>query len=252
MRLGIGALLFNLDEALEICTKIKEINHLEIGIDNLYECKELYKYKDKFEELKLSIGIHLPMELNTCENIEYIRDAWLNFIDDIRIQLNDFDIKYFNMHLGYVITNRLNKNRTKYLDKSIIFLDNIKAHKNTKISIENTYSNCGDYSNVGNISQDFEYIFSKARNDIKFCYDTGHDLINSSNYIEALKEKIDIVHLSDNDGIEDTHIGIGIGILPNLKIKEVLNLNPEYLILEIGYEYIEETLKKIESIKKEV
>lgn len=245
MRLGIGALLFNLDEALEICTKIKKINHIEIGIDNLYECKKLYKYKDKLEELGLSIGIHLPMELNSCENIEYVRDAWLKFIYSISIELKDFNIKYFNMHLGYVMTNRLNQNRIKYLENSIVFLDKLKTYNNTMISIENTYSNCGDYSNVGNTSKDFEYIFSKVKNDIKFCYDTGHDLINKSNYTETLKENIKIIHLSDNDGINDKHIGIGMGKLSDSKVKEVLSLNPEYLVLEIRYKYIEETLKKI-------
>lgn len=252
MKLGIGALLFNLEEALEICSKTKEINHIEIGIDNLWECERIYEYKEQFEKLRLSIGIHLPMELNSCENIDYIRNSWVEFLYNMSIQLDDLNISYFNMHVGYVMTTRLNKNKTKYLENSISFLKNIKTYKNTLISIENTYSNCGDYSNVGNIWQDFEYIFSKVNNNIKFCYDTGHDLINSSDYIENLKSKIEIVHLSDNDGVEDTHVGIGMGILSYKKINDVLTLTPKYLVLEMGYEYIEETLKKIESIKKGV
>ena len=45
MRLGISALLFNIDEALELCKQIDYINHIEIGIDNLDECLILNKYK---------------------------------------------------------------------------------------------------------------------------------------------------------------------------------------------------------------
>ena len=34
MRLGISALLFNLDKALELCREVDRINHIEVGIDN--------------------------------------------------------------------------------------------------------------------------------------------------------------------------------------------------------------------------
>lgn len=75
MKVGISALLFNMEEAIEICKSEKSIKHIEIGIDNLEECEKLLRYKKDFEELNLSIGIHLPMELNTCENIIYIRNS---------------------------------------------------------------------------------------------------------------------------------------------------------------------------------
>jgi len=72
MEIGISALSFNIEEALDICEKIDEIKHIEMGIDNLEECENLYKYKGRIKKLNLSLGIHLPMELNACENITYI------------------------------------------------------------------------------------------------------------------------------------------------------------------------------------
>ena len=83
MRLGISALLFNLDKALELCREVDRINHIEVGIDNLDECIKLSKYKGEFDKLNLSLGIHLPMELNSCENIKYIRKSWIDFINKI-------------------------------------------------------------------------------------------------------------------------------------------------------------------------
>ena len=83
MRLGISALLFNLDKALELCREVDKINHIEVGIDNLDECIKLSKYKGEFDKLNLSLGIHLPMELNSCENIKYIRKSWIDFINKI-------------------------------------------------------------------------------------------------------------------------------------------------------------------------
>ncbi|QJA09551.1 sugar phosphate isomerase/epimerase [Romboutsia sp. CE17] len=242
MKIGISALLYNLKEALEIC-KEENIAHIEIGIDNLEECNELLTYKDDFNKLDLSIGIHLPMELNACENINYIRKSWVDFVNRINQQLNTLDIKYINMHLGYAMTNRLNNNRKKYLDNALKFFNNDNLDKDIIITIENTYSNDGDFSNIGNKLKDFEYIFKSAKKDnLYFCYDTGHYLINKDRYLQSLREKIKVVHLSDNDGIKDTHIGIGKGILEKDHIKSVIEIDPEYLILEINYIDIKDTL----------
>jgi len=253
MKIGISALSFNIEEALDICEKIDEIKHIEIGIDNLEEYKGLYKYKDRIKKLNISLGIHLPMELNTCENIEYIRNSWIEFVKKLDKDLKDLDIKYFNLHLGYVMSNRLQKNKEKYLNISNEFLQILNKEINTNICIENVYSNSGDFSNVGNIAYDFEYIFSKTKsNKLWFCYDTGHNLINEDDYINKLSSKIKIIHLSDNDGISDIHTGIGKGILSKAHIKEVLKLNIKYMILEINYEHIEDSIKELNSIMKEV
>ncbi|MBC5997432.1 endonuclease [Romboutsia ilealis] len=249
MKVGISALLFNIEEAIEICKSEKCIKHIEVGIDNLEECEELIKYKKDFEKLGLSIGIHLPMELNTCENIIYIRNSWISFINEINKKLSDLNIEYFNMHLGYAITNRLENNRIKYLNNIVRFFNDNYLNSNIVISIENTYSKRGDFSNIGNNVRDFEYIFNNTmRKKLCFCYDTGHFLINKDNYINKLSEKLKIVHLSDNDGINDIHIGIGKGLLCMEHIKKVLEYNPEYLVLEIDYKDIKDTLITLKSL----
>lgn len=251
MNIGITALLFNIQEALGVCKKIDCISHLEIGIDNLDECIKLCEYKEEIDKLGLSVGIHLPLELNSCESVEYISESWISFIEELNSKLSDFNIKYINMHLGYVYTNRLVTNREKYLNKSVDFINKIKI--NTNICIENVYCKKGNFSNVGNKSCDFEYIFNKSKNNnLFFCYDSGHNLIDKDDYILKLKERIKIVHLSDNNGLEDIHVGIGKGILSNIQVKEILDLNPEYLIMEICYDHIEDSAKKIKQIIGEV
>ena len=47
MRIGISALTFNLKEALKICENNKEINHIEIGIDNINDCEEVKNMRKK-------------------------------------------------------------------------------------------------------------------------------------------------------------------------------------------------------------
>lgn len=240
MKVGISALIFNLKEALDICENNKEINHIEIGIDNIKDCEELKRYEYKIKDLHLSVGIHLPMELNPCEHIEFIRNKWIDYIITLNEKLNFLEISYFNMHLGYVMTDRLSKNKEKYLNNIIDFFDKLLKIKNLPITIENTYTKGGDFSNVGSKVEDFHYIFRHNEN-INFCYDTGHNLICKSNY-NLLKDKIKIIHLSDNNTKEDEHLGLMKGKLDHNELKYILSINPEFLVLEMNFDDIEESL----------
>lgn len=241
IRIGISSLMFNINEALEICNKNKEINHMEIGIDNFSDCEELKKYEKIIKNLNLSVGIHLPMELNPCEDIIFIKEKWIDYINILSEELKFLNISYFNMHLGYAITNRLIKNKEKYLNNIVEFFKQLSLkNTNLPITIENTYTKGGDFSNVGSDVEDFEYIF-KYNKDISFCFDSGHNLICKSNY-DLLKNKTKVIHLSDNNGMEDEHLGILKGDLTLQALKNILSLKPEFLVLEMKLDNIEESL----------
>ena len=242
MKIGLSALTHELETAISIC-KNNHLNHIEVGIDNIEDCEILEKYIDMIKEENISIGIHLPMELNTCENITYIRNKWIDYIHKLNKELKNIDIEYFNLHLGYAMGTRLQKNRVKYLENSIKFLN--KIDKDICVTIENTYSQKGDFTNIGNKVEDFEYIISNVSNNIYFCYDIGHNLIDGSSYIEKISSNIKVIHLSDNDGIEDKHIGIGKGILKEDNIKNMIDAKPEYLVLEIIYDDLEISIDRI-------
>ena len=241
MRIGIASLMYNINEALEICKKNKEINHIEIGIDNISDCEEVKKYEKDIKELGLSIGIHLPMELNPCEEIIIVKDRWIDYINILNKQLKFLDISYFNMHLGYAITNRLIKNKGKYLNNIVDFFNKLSLGENDlSITVENTYTKGGDISNIGSNVDDFQYIFKHNKN-IRFCFDSGHNLICESNY-SILNDRIRVIHLSDNNGIEDEHLGILRGNLTKNELKNILSLKAEFIVLEMKFDYIEESI----------
>ena len=103
------------------------------------------------------------MELNSCENIEFIRKKWTQYIITLDEKLSFLQTSYYNMHLGYVMANRLTKNKLKYLDNTIKFFDKLYDEKKLPITIENTYTKGGDFFNMGTEVEDFIYIFKKQK-----------------------------------------------------------------------------------------
>lgn len=242
MRIGISSLIGEIEECLKICEQNNLIDHIEVGVDSIDDCLKLLNYKNRIKNLKLSIGIHMPMELNLCEEISEIRNAWVSFFENIENSLRPLDICYYNLHLGYSITGRLKKYKSKFLDNAIDSFKNLDIK--TDITIENTYSKGGDISNIGTISSDFEYIFRGAKREgLFFCYDTGHNLINKSDYTDKLLNRIKVVHLSDNNGIDDLHLGICSGILDEIEIHKIIKMEPEFIVFEVTKEYVEDSIE---------
>lgn len=237
---------------VELCEKIyicKEMNfnHIEIGIDSKEDFNLVYENLHKIKEQNISIGIHLPLEINTCENIQDIQNSWISFIMDLHEWKKVLDVKYYNMHLGYGFKNKVLNNKKKYLNNSIIFFKRLlNLIDNTDIYIENVYSKLGEIISIGNCYEDFKYLFENINDDrFRFCYDTGHDLINPSDYL-LLSNYTKLIHVSDNNGKEDLHLGLGKGIFPLEKLSKLFSLESlEYIILEMDKKYFESTKKII-------
>ena len=64
MRIGVACLYYEIERTLEIIEQNRDfINHLEIGIDTVAQIDKIAPFIDKIEELGLSIGVHLAMEI---------------------------------------------------------------------------------------------------------------------------------------------------------------------------------------------
>lgn len=233
---------YDIKEKIEICKELK-FNHIEVGIDNLEDWNFLYEQIEKLKRNDISIGIHMPMELNTCETVKYINKCWVDFFLENYKRGKLLNVKYYNLHLGYGLKNRVKKQRKNYLDNTVHFLLMlIKKMTDIDIYIENTYSLDGDLVNLGNDAGDFEYIFKNVKSEnLGFCYDTGHNLIDKSDYLNKLHSYIKLIHLSDNDGKSDLHMGLNEnGLLREEDIKYLLKLkNVKYIVLEMDKKFFQ-------------
>ena len=245
MKLGISALAKDLKAKIEIC-KNMGFNHIEIGIDNLDDWKYIELYYSVLRNNNISMGIHLPMELNTCEYIRYIKREWMNFVIANCNKAREFNVEYYNLHLGYGFKNKVDRDRDGFVNNSIDFFNELmECTKDINITIENAYSSHGDFEILGNNANDFKLIFSKNEK-IGFCYDTGHNLIDKDVYLEEFKDRIRVVHLSDNDGKMDLHLEIFCenGKFKREELDKILEIkNLEFLIFEVKDSCLEDSKK---------
>ncbi|OPJ55805.1 sugar phosphate isomerase/epimerase family protein [Alkalithermobacter paradoxus] len=248
MKLGISSMAWDLDSKIYICKEIG-FDHIEVGIDCEDDFEFIYSNLEKIKKQDISVGIHLPMEINTCEVVEDIRNCWVDFVINLYNKGKGIDIKYYNLHLGYGMAHKVLKHRETYLKNSLCFFNKILKYINsTDIYVENTYSKNGELVNIGNDYKDFKYIFDNISSEkFGFCYDSGHDLINQSHYLQSLSYCTRLIHLSDNDGKEDLHLGLSEnGLLGEEKIREILNLRSvKYVILEMNEKYFKDSKKII-------
>ena len=64
----------------------------------------------------------------------------------------------------------------------------------------------------------------------------------SKNDYNEVFDKTKIIHFSDNDVVNDLHLGYKKGILNDKIFDKIEKINPDYLILEIDFKDIEYTL----------
>lgn len=263
MRIGVACLYYEIERTLEIIERNRDfINHLEIGIDTVAQIDKIAPFIDKIEELGLSIGVHLAMEINTCEEIECIRSSWAKFCVDMCRGVEFLKPAYLNLHLGYAMKNRFLNNKKRYLNNSVDFF--LKLEENLQrlsrvpvITVENSYSlNGGDLMNTGISTGEFEYIFENTRKirekvDMPyFCFDTGHCILSKDNYC-SLKEFTKVIHISDCGGEIDDHVSIFDGKLTSENLKYAFDMEPNYAVIEVKSEHVENSIIKVEEFLKE-
>lgn len=257
MRIGVACLYYEIEKTLEIIERNRDfINHLEIGIDTVAQIDKVAPFINKIEELGLSIGVHLAMEINTTEEIKCIRSSWAKFCEDMCRGVEFLKPVYLNLHIGYAMKNRFLNNKKRYLNNSVDFF--FKLQENLKklsrvpvITVENSYSlNGGDLINTGISTEEFKYIFektSKIRENMEmpyFCFDTGHCILSNDDY-SILKKYTKVIHISDCSGKIDNHVEIFSGRLTRDDLKVAVDMNPDYAVMEVKSEYIEKSIIKV-------
>jgi len=98
--------------------------------------------------------------------------------------------------------------------------------------------------------QDFSRFYNEMDEDIGLALDIGHANLNHQvqDFISQFSDKIVHMHVSDNDGIQDSHLGIGHGTIDWASVAEAVK-RVEYAGV-IMVESIEHTEESLQTLRK--
>jgi len=93
---------------------------------------------------------------------------------------------------------------------SVRTLLQIARREGVEVAVENTPE---PFPSLMKSVDDFHRFYKDLDDDIKMVLDVAHANLNSQirDFLKQLPQKIVHIHISDNDGISDLHLGIGYG-----------------------------------------
>jgi sugar phosphate isomerase/epimerase len=132
--------------------------------------------------------------------------------------------------------------------KTVRKLVKIANEYEVKIAIENVPE---PYPFLMKNVDDFTRFYDEINEDVDMVLDVGHSNLNkqTEQFLEIFKDRIIHLHLSDNDGTGDQHLGIGKGMVNWKKVADLMKrASYEGVAIVESIEYIDESLKKLEEL----
>lgn len=203
------------------------------------EIDGLEKHIDAIKNIK-SRSVHGPFaDLCLGSSDKIIREVTRNRFEYAYDVAEKLKAKNLVLHHGYVPKTSYPPN---WIKRSFTFFDDFFANKNNDIKIH--------LENVLEFDSDmlFELIEGLQGKNIDVCLDIGHAHCNSKisvvEWIKRLKDKIGYVHIHDNNGLEDEHLGLGMGNIPLDEVCEALErYSPQAIwAIESKSDYIQKSI----------
>ena len=206
-------------------SKLCKQNDFGIEVQAFYDPK-LYEenpgilndYKKRLKGVQF-ISMHAPF----CDLCPGSSDAMIRAVTmkrfelayKVALKLNIFHIIF---HVGYVPGTGVLKN---WAIRCVDFWNEFLEGKSEKMNyyLENMLEKTPEVL--------FEVISKLNRSNVKACLDIGHahcySKVPVSEWIETLKDKVGYVHMHDNSGEKDEHLGFGQGNIPLIEVFKLLS-----------------------------
>jgi sugar phosphate isomerase/epimerase len=230
-----------------------DVKHVELVDEGLHTLnkRRINKLKQLAKIHNLDFVIHAPWAgVNIATPNSALRHAVLKRLEKSIIFTGQLDCNLWLFHPGSKTglsqfypekdwQNNLNSVRT---------LLKVAKRECVNIAIENTPE---PFPSLMKSVEDFHRFYQDLKDDIGMVLDVAHANINNQIgvFIKQFSEKIVHIHVSDNNGESDLHLGIGQGNINWKKIaKLVKQINYSNLIIIESITNIQESLNALRSI----
>jgi sugar phosphate isomerase/epimerase len=235
---------FWLESLVENGFKVIELNNRTIQIK--FGDEDIKKLNEKKEKYNLKYTIHSEVT-DLLHPDKLVTDHQLGILKSEIKYGPRFGVKNIVFHLPDYLDFEKDKKRIEKLFSEIL---EFAEKYNVQLSLEN------DSKGVWAKPNNLLYFFERFE-DLKHNLDVGHlhkavyhKLVSSEDdYVKKLGKYVNYIHVDDNHGLDDEHLGLGSGTIDiDFVVSVIKKLNPEVIIAESPD--INEAIKTREVLKK--
>lgn len=255
MKIGMSTLFCLGKPFSSLLKKLNEIDvkHVELLDEGLHTLNDrrVKALRKVALSRDLEFTVHAPVaDINIASPSPVLRRAILRRLEKSIIYSRKLDCRLWVFHPGLKTgVSHFYPNLDWSLNlKSVRDLLKIAEKKDVKISIENVPE---PFPFLLKSADDFSRFFSELNEDLGLTLDVGHANLNRQieDFINNLRSKIVHVHVSDNQGDNDIHLGIGHGTVEWRSVAESLKgIKYDGVVILESIEHIEESLVTLQSL----
>jgi sugar phosphate isomerase/epimerase len=244
------SMLHSLKEPFNYVTKRLtnlNVDHIELVDEGLHilNKRRIKKLKEIAKDFNLDYVVHAPwVGMNIASPNSILRRTILKRLEKSLINSKKLDCRLWVFHPGSqtALSEIYPEKDWLYNLNSVNLLMKSAKRENVNIAIENVPE---PFPFLIKSVNDFKRFFECLNYDLGMVFDVGHANLNNSikDFIKNFSEKIVHIHISDNDGIQDQHQGIGFG---NIEWKNfstmIKNSGYKNLVMLESTQHIKESL----------
>ena len=226
------------------------VKHIEVPDEGLHTLnkRRVKSLKKTAEAQNLDFVVHAPWAgINIATPDPSLRHAVLKRLTKSIVLAGQLDCRLWLFHPGSKtgLSHFYPDEDWQLHMESVRALLRVARREGVEIAIENTPE---PFPSLMKSVDDFRRFYDELEDDIGMVLDIAHANLNNQiqDFIEQFSAKIVHVHVSDNDGANDLHLGIGYGNINWEKFsKLVKTVNYGKLIVIESTDHIEESAQTL-------
>ncbi|MDH5664275.1 MAG: sugar phosphate isomerase/epimerase [Candidatus Bathyarchaeota archaeon] len=230
-----------------------DVRHVEVVDEGSHALnnRRIKSLKKMTEARDLEFVVHAPFAgINIAVPSPVLRRTILKRLEKSIYYAGQLDCRLWLFHPGLQTgVSHFHPGRDWQLNlDSVRTLLKIARKEGVEIAIENVPE---PYPFVMKNVQDFSRFYNELDDDMGMVLDVAHANLNQQiqDFIRQLPEKIVHVHVSDNDGAHDLHLGIGYGTIDwETVAREIKKAEYSSVIMLESIEHVEESLQTLRKL----
>jgi sugar phosphate isomerase/epimerase len=230
-----------------------ETAYIEVVDDGFHTLSKqrVQTLKEIGESYNISYSVHAPFaDINIASPSKTMLNAMLKRLEKSMAYASALNASIWVFHPGLKTGVSMFYPRMDWLQNlktTRLLLKKAKDY-GVKIAIENVPE---PYPFLMKSVEDFLKFYEEINEDIGLVFDVGHANLNGQigSFLTTFRDKIVHVHLHDNDGKADQHLGIGYGTINWENVAKLFKkISYEKILIIESVEHVKESMQKLKKL----